>query len=714
MARTRLACHRCQRRKIRCDGGLPRCSNCAKSGVDCTDGESSRSRALPRVYISSIQRRIDWLESIVRHRCPDVDLSRDGPVVSYDQTGLDPSFYNHESSQVAQGPFQTSTQEQSTGSNLPSDGPLQEDQDGSATFGNSPASPLANSAGDTSSSMPSSNGLSHEVGLVSLGANQDPRYIGPSSGYVLCRLMLATSSRTGQSFRDNNDQCPPIAPFLGDLVVENQGPISINEEQASKLCQTYFDIIHVQYPFLHKPTFLRSLSQFFESETPIPVIGFQVYMVLAISATIASRLHKISLSGERYYMSAMQYFEKIQVEGSIQGLQCLLLMLIFTMHSPSVRMNLWYLNYQCIASVLDLGLQRDITTSTNISKLEQEMRTRIFWVVFTLDRAIATMMGRPIGLRDEACDIRLPESISDQDLEGDSEQLLDTTVPTDMSHAIHLFKLARINSEIKYVANSVVRDTPSYAYPSIIDVRAWQKGVLERLDRWAIGIPRAQSSQTYIDTILRLRYHSVRMLLLRPSPAVPRPDEDCLRECYSSAEESIRLFNSLYKKNQLIHNWTTFHSIVLSTITIFYCILAVPNMAGTIEVDGFISNIRGSLSVLSAVGEHWSGAKRSRDILDEMAGPVIRWLMKRPRVTDSEQNQQSNGNVFGFSTPVFNPIELSNLPDEIGSSSWPAFNAFGDMMDGRLLSEQYGTTDCANIDNIVLSLFDDFIPSMPT
>jgi hypothetical protein len=39
-----------------------------------------------------------------------------------------------------------------------------------------------------SATIPSSVGLSHEVGLVSLGANRDPRYIGPSSGYVLCKL----------------------------------------------------------------------------------------------------------------------------------------------------------------------------------------------------------------------------------------------------------------------------------------------------------------------------------------------------------------------------------------------------------------------------------------------------------------------------------------------------------------------------------------------
>jgi len=225
--------------------------------------------------------------------------------------------------------------------------------------------------------------------------------------------VLAASGRAGKVARAIDSSAMSVAPFLGELVVETQGPISITKEQAIKLCQTYFDIIHVQYPFLHYPTFYRSLQRFFDEDADVQhqIVGFQAYMVLAISATIVSRLHKIPLAGERYYTAAMQYFEKIQMESSIQGLQCILLLLIFAMHNPAIKLDVWCLNYQCIASVLDLGLQRVVTTSTGISRLDQEMRTRIFWVVYTLDRTIATMMGRPIGLRDEACDLRVSVTV---------------------------------------------------------------------------------------------------------------------------------------------------------------------------------------------------------------------------------------------------------------------------------------------------------------
>jgi hypothetical protein len=219
--------------------------------------------------------------------------------------------------------------------------------------------------------------------------------------------MLAASSRVGKVTKVADCSAAFVAPYLGELVVEAQGPISITKDQAVKLSQIYFDVVHIQYPFLHYPMFLRALRRFFEEDAQNHVVGFQTYMVLAISATIASRLHKIPLPGERYYMAAMRHFEKMQMDSSIQGLQCVLLLLVFAMYSPTIRLDVWSLNYQCLASVLDLGLQRAVTTSSGISQLQQEMRTRIFWVVYTLDRTIATMMGRPIGLRDEACDLRV-------------------------------------------------------------------------------------------------------------------------------------------------------------------------------------------------------------------------------------------------------------------------------------------------------------------
>ncbi|KAI1809644.1 hypothetical protein GGS20DRAFT_595850 [Poronia punctata] len=704
-----LSCRRCQQRKILCNRELPRCQNCAKLNIDCQDGESLKSRSLPRAYVNSLYNRIQWLESLIRARCPDIDLERDGPVVvALPQTAAGiGSEYEGEDALAPVDPDRRLRGGTAASGNVETPANTQDINRGKRVD--------ASAIDDTTtiidpSTIPSNVGLPHEVGLVSLGANRDPRYIGPSSGYVLSKLMLAASGRAGKITRTVDSSVISVAPFLGELVVETQGPISITKDQASKLCQTYFDIIHVQYPFLHRPTFYRSLQKFFDEDCQDQIVGFQTYMVLAISATIVSRLHKIPLAGERYYTAAMQYFEKIQVESSIQGLQCIILLLIFAMHSPTIKLDVWCLNYQCVASALDLGLQRIFTTRSGISRLDQEMRTRIFWVVYTFDRTIATMMGRPIGLREEACDLRMPADMSDECIEGEADPTSSLGTPTHMSYAILLFELAKVNSEIKYIANSVNREVPKYAFPGVVDIAAWKEDVLRHLDRLVARIPAGRGSNDYIRSILLLRYHSVKMLLLRPSPNLPRPDQDSLRKCYSSAVESIQLSNELYKSNLLVHNWITFYNIVLSTITMFYCILSVPGIATTLEVDEFASNVRASLSVLSAVGEHWSGAKRSRDILDELAGPISRWLTKKRHPENATANGQTTLAQGSASQEPF-PSTAVQPSITFDNFDWmPSWTPFDGNFNGQSLSEQYGSTDCANLDNIVISLFDDFNP----
>lgn len=349
----------------------------------CKNYTSESAENLTRgSYIVNLKERVTWLESIISSRCPDIDLSRGPAAEETDQAGSIPQ----------QEPVQGAEETLATPSTMidlhsSTVEPLSASHD-PPRQGNGPSTSGANA-------------LSHEIGLVSLGTNQEPRYIGPSSGYFLARVMLSKPSR--QQYEPEQE-----APFPRSLVEAIQGPLPFPPRSTAKqLCDAYFEIIHPQYPILHQPTFLKILDQAYEQESPDPVVSFQTYMVLAIGATVLSGRVRAQIPGESYCLSAFQYFEQLNVTNSLQGLQCLLLVLIFSIHNPHVRVNVWYLNYQCIAALIDLGLQRDINTHSGISLLEQEMRARMFWVIFMLDRTISTMMGRPIGLRDEACELRV-------------------------------------------------------------------------------------------------------------------------------------------------------------------------------------------------------------------------------------------------------------------------------------------------------------------
>ncbi|KAK1963938.1 hypothetical protein LY78DRAFT_682904 [Colletotrichum sublineola] len=725
-----LACSRCQRRKIRCDGQLPTCNNCKKAGVACTDGESVRLRDLPRAQIANLKERVRWLEGIVRERCSDVDLSQGPPGdidmdVDNNETCAPDSVIELSSEQleanVTQGNARAARgQSLASSESQPTTQPIQPE----------PRMP------DTAASST----LSHEIGMVSLGSSQDPKYIGPSSGYFLARLMLTSNRQDDQTAWPTRPQAP-MASIPTALVEALHGPMPLpSKEHARQLADNYFDAINCQFPILHQPTFMNLLDQVYDSGTEKDngtTGAFQVFMVLALGSTVLSRRLRARLPGESYCLSAMQHFDRVSVDSSIPGLQCLLLLTIFTMHSPSMRLNVWYLNYQCIAAVLDLGLQRDINTDSGISLLEQEMRTRIFWVVFSLDRMIATMMGRPIGLRDEACDLRLPQDIDDASLQNFGHQPNDAH-PGRMAFSIHLFRLAKLNSEFKYVANSVVRKTPKYAYPAVIDINEWQRGMILQLNEWYDGIPEVPGCE-YIRAICQVRCQSLRMLVLRPSPAIPNPSSESLQKCYTAARETLLLFDQLYKQNLLIHTWSTCHSIILGIITMLYCIKMVPEIARQTSLDILMSDFGAGLGVLAATGEHWSGAKRCRDILDDMVRATIRWIKDvanhspaigshNPRRSSRiEPTHLQTRNPYddttgldgmpvaslGMSEGTSNPMTTNSMTTGV-CSTFPPQDPFESFLLSTSFGEQLQLGDSVNLDSIMRGLFDDFIPTYPS
>lgn len=291
-----------------------------------------------------------------------------------------------------------------------------------------------------------------------------------------------------------------------------------------------------------------------------------------------------------------------------------------------------------------------------------------------------------------------------------------------MSYSIHLFRLAKLNSEIKYVANSVVREAPRYAYPTIIDINEWQNGMLQKLDQWAGDIPVGgnNAAAVHMEFICRLRYHSLRMLLLRPSPAIPRPSTKALEGCHDSSRESIRIFDQMYKKNLLTHSWMTFHSLVLSTLTMLYCIKVAPSIANRTELDVLMGDLSIGLSVLSATGEHWSGAKRSRDILDELGRSTIRWLQEshgEARTSHEPRNQvmsqlgTTSSLGLGDNT-IGGPATHSGFTEQVVPDI--PINPFDDFLPSDSFAEYFDSTESVNVDNIVRDLFQDFIPTYPS
>lgn len=60
------ACNRCRLRKNRCDQNLPACSSCEKAHVKCVGYDPITKREIPRAYVYYLERRMGYLEGLLR------------------------------------------------------------------------------------------------------------------------------------------------------------------------------------------------------------------------------------------------------------------------------------------------------------------------------------------------------------------------------------------------------------------------------------------------------------------------------------------------------------------------------------------------------------------------------------------------------------------------------------------------------------------------
>jgi hypothetical protein len=93
--------------------------------------------------------------------------------------------------------------------------------------------------------------------------------------------------------------------------------------------------------------------------------------------------------------------------------QCLYLL------SSSRANECWYTFGTALQLVTALGLHRKWPAKMSKhgnSYLEQQLRKRIFWSAYTLDKYLSVMFGRPRLLHDEDTDQELPDEINDEDI----------------------------------------------------------------------------------------------------------------------------------------------------------------------------------------------------------------------------------------------------------------------------------------------------------
>jgi hypothetical protein len=107
---------------------------------------------------------------------------------------------------------------------------------------------------------------------------------------------------------------------------------------------------------------------------------------------------------------------------TLETIQARLGLCLFLLSSSRAN-QCWYIFGTTIQLVTALGLHRRRPCKASkggTTYIEQELRKRVFWSAYTLDKYLSVIFGRPRLLDDEDIDQDLPDEVNDEDMSLES------------------------------------------------------------------------------------------------------------------------------------------------------------------------------------------------------------------------------------------------------------------------------------------------------
>ncbi|CAG7964690.1 unnamed protein product [Penicillium nalgiovense] len=385
----RTACSRCKTRKQKCDGRLPVCSNCTKSGATC-DLQNVRGEDLVVAkYIHALENKVAELEIQLQLHQHSQAEKPDARIPSRDTSG----------------------------------------QMGIADVANS----LCLSLPDTSSGMKFSQFALH----LALNINDVPQAsatTGPSS-----TRDSGVSEEHPENFAASGNY--PITN-VRENGVDGTGPPS--DELGIRLIETYSERVDTRYAFLDLDEILEwhrdreRLSYIsLQSLTASQQFGlFKLYLVYAVGSGLLSLTEKQAAlpTPEAFYATAIRHISAVQEPRSLENIEAMVLLVIFHLRS-SISQELWYLIGFAMRTCIHLGMYLSRREAELLPAVIQKRR-KLFWTVYSLERNISIALGYPVSLPDRLIDVEMPTV-----MQADDHKL---------RQVIHLFRLRRIESRIHH------------------------------------------------------------------------------------------------------------------------------------------------------------------------------------------------------------------------------------------------------------------------
>ncbi|ORZ38912.1 fungal-specific transcription factor domain-domain-containing protein, partial [Catenaria anguillulae PL171] len=275
------------------------------------------------------------------------------------------------------------------------------------------------------------------------------------------------------------------------------------------LLDFFFEYLHPFMPITERQMIYNSLSQ------PNPPL-----MLLNSIFAISSRVYE-GLSPDRtdkpgasdiFLNRTRQIARNILLEPPC--LEYIQAMLLLSFHEMGfLRGSTWLLSGVAIRMAQDIGLNRrmdNLTGALSISPLQRHLMKKTWTAVFIMDRFVCAVLGRPLAIHEEDCDVEWPSPDDERELSGEDGTKL-------LSDYVELAKLSAILGKILRNINSVRNHSPgrlAFSLPEIHTALSQWLNQLPPTLRYSFN-PKAPIPSRFA-AFLNALYYTCIILLYRP------------------------------------------------------------------------------------------------------------------------------------------------------------------------------------------------------
>jgi hypothetical protein len=291
-----------------------------------------------------------------------------------------------------------------------------------------------------------------EIGSLTAHSNEDSQFVGSSSGVYFINTVkrafsagmdtsdspetgfpTAEDTLVGTEDSPRKQQCRASfkhdsitsaeaespAPWKYDPAIATFVGIAPPLGLAKEFMMVYFKVWHPLFPFLHGPTFLQTMEMLYSGTGQDSATADEspdnrstcwtviLQCIFNLGSLLRPDLELPPASRIQSPSEVTSLLGSLATRHDIASLQALLAVQVYLVAKMSLRLASTFGG--CILrSIMHAGLHRCPFRYAQLSSHDRQLRKRIFWCAYAIDRYLSQALGLPLGIQDSDIDVCLP------------------------------------------------------------------------------------------------------------------------------------------------------------------------------------------------------------------------------------------------------------------------------------------------------------------